>query len=115
MNHRRGFKILDGFRPAFGKPPNRPAVSVRGMIVDTAEAMSFRLYQDGTRMTSAVTDSGKGLTPLRPERRPTPCAVGLRGIQEQASLLGGYFQIVGTLGVGITACPSVPVTEEIAS
>ena len=79
---------------------------MQGITVDTAEAVSFRLYQDGTRVTLEMTDSGKGLTP---ERQPTPQAFGLRGIRERASLLGDHFQIVGTPGVGTTACVFVPV------
>ena len=115
MKDQRGFQVLGGVQDASGKPPNRPAVNIRGMTVDTAEVMSFRLYQDGTGVTSAVTDNGKGLTPLRPERRLTRHAFGLRGMQERAAFLGGHFSIVGTPGVGTTACVSMPMTEEIAS
>ena len=73
-----------------------------------ASQVRMRLYQDDGRVTLEVTDNGKGITR---ERTTTPHSFGLRGMQERASLLGGYFHIVGTSGVGTTACVSVPVAE----
>jgi PAS domain S-box-containing protein len=71
-----------------------------------ASHVRMRLYQDGDSVTLEVVDNGKGITH---ERMTTPDSFGLRGMQERASLLGGHFQIVGTFGVGTTACASVPV------
>jgi len=59
-----------------------------------------------------VSDNGKGITP---ERMGRPCSFGIRGMQERASILGGHFHIVGTPGVGTTACASVPVAERCVS
>ena len=73
-----------------------------------ASNVRIRLYQDGDSVTLEVTDNGKGITR---ERMTTLDSFGIRGMQERASLLGGHFQIVGTFGVGTTACASVPVAE----
>jgi PAS domain S-box-containing protein len=71
-----------------------------------ASHVRMKLSQGGGRVTLEVTDNGKGITR---ERMTTPHSFGLRGMQERASLLGGHFHIVGTPGVGTTACASVPV------
>lgn len=73
-----------------------------------ASQVRIRLYEGAGSVTLEVTDNGKGIDR---ERMITPAAFGLRGIQERASLLGGHFHIVGTSGVGTTACTSVPVAE----
>jgi signal transduction histidine kinase len=73
-----------------------------------ASHVHMRLYQDDGRVTLEVTDNGKGITR---ERMTAPHSFGLRGMQERASLLGGYFHILGTPGVGTTACASVLVAE----
>jgi signal transduction histidine kinase len=73
-----------------------------------ASQVRMKLYQDDGRVTLEVTDNGKGITR---ERMTAPHSFGLRGMQERASLLGGRFHIVGTSGVGTTACASVPVAE----
>jgi len=73
-----------------------------------ASHVCMRLYQAGDSVTLEVTDNGKGITR---ERITTPDSFGLRGMQERASLLGDHFHIVGTPGVGTTACASVPVSE----
>ena len=78
----------------------------------SASQVHMRLYQDGARVTLEVSDNGKGITP---ERMATPRSFGIRGMQERASLLGGHFHIVGTPGVGTTACVSVPVAERFVS
>ena len=73
-----------------------------------ASHVRVRLYQSDGTVTLEVTDNGKGISP---ERMMAPHAFGLRGMQERASLLGGHFHIVGTSGVGTTACASVPVAD----
>ena len=73
-----------------------------------ASHVRMRLNQNDGRVTLEVTDNGKGIAR---ERTTTPHSFGLRGMQERASLLGGYFHIVGTSGVGTTACVSVPIAE----
>ncbi len=73
-----------------------------------ASHVRMRLYQAGDSVTLEVTDNGKGITR---ERMTTLDSFGLRGMQERASLLGGHFHIVGTPGVGTTACASMPVAE----
>nr|BAM45370.1 signal transduction histidine kinase [uncultured bacterium] len=73
-----------------------------------ASQVRIRLYEGDGSVTLEVTDNGKGIDR---ERIVTPASFGLRGIQERASLLGGHFHIVGTSGVGTTACTSVPVAE----
>jgi signal transduction histidine kinase len=73
-----------------------------------ASQVRIRLYQDSGMVALEVTDNGKGITR---ERTTTPHAFGLRGMQERASLLGGYFHIVGRSGIGTTAIASVPVAE----
>jgi len=78
----------------------------------SASQVHLRLYQDGDRVTLEVSDNGKGITP---ERMGRPCSFGIRGMQERASILGGHFHIVGTPGVGTTACASVPVAERSVS
>ena len=61
MNNLLGFTILDRFRHTFDRPPNRPAVTMQGMTIDTTEAISFRLYQGSTRVTLDVTDNEKDI------------------------------------------------------
>lgn len=112
MNNRLGSKILDGFRHASDRPPNRPAMDMQGMTVDTAEAIVFRLYQDSARVTSDVTDHEKGIIL---ERLALSHFLGLQPMQEHASLLGGHFHIVGTPGIGTMAIVSVPVVERCTS
>jgi PAS domain S-box-containing protein len=77
-----------------------------------ASQVRMRLYQHDGKVSIEVTDNGKGIIP---ERMATPRSFGLRGMQERASLLGGLFQIVGTPGVGTTACASVPVVDRCVS
>ena len=73
-----------------------------------ASHVRMRLYQGDGGVTLEVTDNGKGITH---ERMTTPHSFGLRGMRERASLLGGHFHIVGTSGVGTTACASLPIVE----
>jgi len=73
-----------------------------------ASQVCIRLYEGDGSVRLEVTDNGKGIDR---ERMITPASFGLRGIQERVSLLGGHFHIVGTSGVGTTACTSVPVAE----
>jgi PAS domain S-box-containing protein len=73
-----------------------------------ASQVRMRLYHDSAMVRLEVTDNGKGITH---ERGTTPQAFGLRGMQERASLLGGYFHILGTSGIGTTAIASIPVAE----
>jgi len=73
-----------------------------------ASHVRIRLYQDNAMATLEVTDNGRGIAR---ERANTSHALGLRGMQERASLLGGHFHIVGTSGVGTTAVAAVPVAE----
>lgn len=77
-----------------------------------ASLVHIRLSLDDGQVILAVTDNGKGITP---ERMATRHSCGLRGMQERAALLGGHFSIVGTPGIGTTACASLPVAEGIAS
>ncbi len=73
-----------------------------------ASQVRMRLYQEDGRVTLEVTDNGKGITR---ERMTMPHSLGLRGMQERVSLLGGHFHIAGTSGVGTTARASVPVAK----
>ena len=73
-----------------------------------ASQVRIRLYEGDGSVMLEVTDNGKGIARAR---MTTLDSFGLRGIQERASLLGGHFHIVGTSGVGTTACTSVPVAE----
>jgi PAS domain S-box-containing protein len=73
-----------------------------------ASQVRIRLYRDRARVTLEVTDNGKGITR---EKMARPHSLGLRGMQERASLLGGRFHIEGAAGGGTRACASVPVTE----
>ena len=73
-----------------------------------ASHVHIRLYQDDGKVMLEVTDNGKGITR---ERMAMPHSFGIRGMQERASLLGGRFHMVGTSGVGTTACASVPIAE----
>ncbi|MDN5943226.1 MAG: sensor histidine kinase, partial [Nitrospira sp.] len=77
-----------------------------------ASQVHIRMSQDDGQVTLAVTDNGKG---INPDRMARPRSFGLRGVQERAALLGGDFSIVGTPGIGTTACASLPVVEGIAS
>ncbi|HKO31594.1 MAG TPA: histidine kinase [Nitrospiraceae bacterium] len=73
-----------------------------------ASQVHIRLYESYGQVMLEMTDNGRGIPR---ERMTTSDSFGLRGIQERASLLGGHFHIVGTSGVGTTACTSVPVAE----
>ena len=73
-----------------------------------ASHVRMRLYQGDGGVMLEVTDNGKGITH---ERMTVPHSFGLRGMRERASLLGGHFHIVGTSGVGTTACASLPIAE----
>lgn len=77
-----------------------------------ASQVRMRLYQDSAMVKLEVTDNGKGITHAKAK---TPQAFGLRGMQERASILGGYFHIVGASGIGTTAVVSIPVAECITS
>jgi PAS domain S-box-containing protein len=76
-----------------------------------ASQVQIRLSRDGDNVRVSVTDNGKGISP---ERLSTTDSFGLRGMQERASLLGGHFHIVGTAGLGTTACASLPLAEYAA-
>jgi len=73
-----------------------------------ASRVHIRLFANDGRVTLEVTDNGKGIAP---DQMTNAHSLGLRGIKERASLLGGHFHIVGTPGVGTTACASVPVAN----
>jgi signal transduction histidine kinase len=73
-----------------------------------ASLVHMRLYQDGAWVTLEVADNGKGIAR---EKIARPHSIGLRGIQERASLLGGRFHIEGASGGGTRACASLPVPE----
>ncbi len=73
-----------------------------------ASHVCIRLYHDNAMVTLEVTDNGRGIAR---ERTNTSRTLGLRGMQERASLLGGRFHIVGTSGVGTTAVASIPIAE----
>lgn len=73
-----------------------------------ASQVQIRLYQHNGIVTLEVTDNGKG---INSEKMTARHAFGLHGMRERTSLLGGHFHIVGTSGVGTTACASVPVAE----
>lgn len=77
-----------------------------------ASRVQIQLYQDGATVTLEVTDNGKGITS---EQMSRPQSLGLRGMQERTSLLGGRFHIEGASGFGTRACVSLPVTECVAS
>jgi signal transduction histidine kinase len=77
-----------------------------------ASQVCLRLNQGDGKVTLEVTDNGKGITC---ERMTTSDSFGLRGMQERVSLLGGHFHIVGTPGVGTSACASLPIAECFAS
>lgn len=77
----------------------------------TASQVHIRLYQDGDRVSLEVTDNGKGISD---KRVATHRSLGIRGMQERATLLGGHFHIIGALGVGTTGIVSIPVKELFA-
>lgn len=77
-----------------------------------ASQVRIRLFRDRGIVTLEVTDNGTGITS---ERMTAPHSFGLRGMQERVALLGGRFHIVGTSGVGTTACASLPLEDRSAS
>ena len=70
-----------------------------------ASQVRIQLRRSEGQVTLEVTDNGNGTVC---KQMIKPDSFGLRGMQERASLLGGHFQIAGTLGVGTTARVSVP-------
>jgi PAS domain S-box-containing protein len=73
-----------------------------------ASHVRMRLDQRDGNVTLEVVDNGRGIAR---EKKIKSDSLGLRGMQERASLLGGHFHIVGTPGVGTSAYTSVPVAE----
>ena len=55
-----------------------------------------------------IRDNGRGISDAR---LADPGSVGLLGMQERASLIGGTFNIIGTRGKGTTVTVRVPIVE----
>jgi signal transduction histidine kinase len=53
-----------------------------------------------------IRDNGRGITDAR---LADPGSVGLLGMQERASLIGGTFNIIGKRGKGTTVSVRVPI------
>ena len=70
-----------------------------------ASAVHVRLSETDEHLLLELTDNGTGISPHQITRSGS---LGLRGMEERASLLGGSFTISGTPGVGTTARIALP-------
>lgn len=68
-----------------------------------ASSVIVRLSQIQDWITLEICDDGKGFDPHLLDRPlPNEHSLGLRGIQERAAILGGYFEVNTTPGLGTT-------------
>ncbi len=70
-----------------------------------ASTVQLRLSDTDEHLVLELTDNGTGITPHQIRR---PRSLGLRGMEERATLLGGSFTITGAPGVGTTATIAIP-------
>jgi signal transduction histidine kinase len=71
-----------------------------------ATRVNIALKCDGVHLLLEITDNGKGISQGDIANRN---ALGLLGMRERASLIGGSFFITGSPHVGTTLCVTVPV------
>lgn len=73
-----------------------------------ASTVQVRLSETDEQLLLELSDDGAGISPHQITRSGS---LGLRGMQERASLLGGSFTISGAPGVGTTARIALPKTS----
>jgi signal transduction histidine kinase len=72
-----------------------------------ASAVQVTLVERGNLVELRIRDNGRGITDLQASN---PDSIGLLGMRERASLVGGRFKISGERGKGTVVCVQVPVT-----
>ncbi len=78
-----------------------------------ATTVSVHLVRDASRVTLQVADNGRGFEPQEfQSAHPQGQGLGLRGMQERTSTLGGEFQLQTEPGKGTIISVSVPLPEE---
>jgi two-component system sensor histidine kinase UhpB len=71
-----------------------------------ASAVTVTLAERQRVVELRIQDNGRGITDAE---RAHPAAIGLLGMRERASLIGGTFDIIGRQGKGTTVTVQVPV------
>ncbi len=102
----------NGLSPAVEQGVYRIAQETLENIVQHAEARSIRvqLTKTGQDLVLAIEDDGRGLDAAAagdPEGRDR---LGIRGMEERASLIGGHLQIAGRQGQGTRVRLTVPLS-----
>lgn len=77
-----------------------------------ASAVHIRLLETDELLLLELTDNGTGIAP---QQITQSRSLGLRGMKERATLLGGSFTITGAPGVGTTARISLPKASLLTS
>jgi PAS domain S-box-containing protein len=77
-----------------------------------ASAVHVRLSETDELLLLELTDNGTGISPHRITQSGS---LGLRGMQERATLLGGSFTIRGSPGIGTTATIALPKSSLLTS
>ncbi|MCC6398935.1 MAG: sensor histidine kinase, partial [Bacteroidetes bacterium] len=70
-----------------------------------ATKAEVKLSADGTDLVMVVRDNGKGISGAE---RDSPSSIGLLGMRERASAMGGNLIIVGAPGEGTTVTVRIP-------
>ncbi len=73
-----------------------------------ASLVTIRLAVEGARVVLAVQDNGRGITPAEKAKRSS---LGLLGMRERVTSLGGSIEIEGKPGEGTLLRVTVPVTQ----
>ena len=77
-----------------------------------ARRVSARLWRDGGNVRLRVLDDGRG---IRPEEASNPDSLGLLGMRERASLLGGSLSIGAGPAGGTLVSLALPVSSDCAA
>jgi signal transduction histidine kinase len=81
-----------------------------------ASAVTVRLVRRGGYLTLQILDNGCGFDPqILQSSDPRGAGLGLRGIQERVSILGGEFYLQTAPGQGTVITVHVPIPEAEAA
>jgi hypothetical protein len=78
----------------------------------SATQVDIRLTCTDTRINLAIHDNGRGITDEEIQRHGS---LGLLGMKERVSILGGTLDVVGKPGEGTTLAVQIPVKEQLAT
>jgi len=78
----------------------------------SATQVDIQLTCTDTRINLAIHDNGRGITDEEIQRHGS---LGLLGMKERVSILGGTLDVVGKPGEGTTLAVQIPVKEQLAT